>query len=83
MHPWLAALRSLQHLQLKDYCKDLWVTPAIGMLTGLESLELQSTQISFSAGTRLPASITQLHLGDDSGTDMPQQASEQAVGVKA
>ncbi len=58
----------------------LHISPAIGMLTAPESLELGSKQISFSRGTRLPASITQLHLCDDKSTEMPQQASWLAVG---
>ncbi len=77
---WLAALRSLRHLELKDYSGQLlFISPAINLLTALESLKLAFLRMSFCAGARLPDSITRLHLRDKS-TDMPQQASEQAVG---
>lgn len=72
---WLAAMPSLRRLVLmaRGLGQELVVSPAIGMLTNLESLELGGRPIFWVEGCTLPASITRLHLQDSEAYDFPDQ----------
>ena len=70
---WLPAMRSLRHLRLSGNL--LRISLAIAGLTALQSLELDSEEIIFAAGARLPSSITRLVVAGDEAEQMPDQVS--------
>lgn len=70
---WLAAFPSLRRLVLMEEDQQLLLSPAIEMLTNLESLTLVGQPISWSEDLRLPASITHLHLQDPGAFVLPDQ----------
>ena len=70
---WLPALWSLRRLSLSG--SRLRISAAIGGLSALGSLELCSDNIMFTAGARLPPTITRLHVEAGNDEEMPEQVS--------
>ncbi|KAI7843517.1 hypothetical protein COHA_002759 [Chlorella ohadii] len=68
-----AAFAGLRQLHLDSGCGELLVSSSLHGLTQLTRLVLRGSPTHFWEGTRLPASIEQLHYSDVMTQDLPEQ----------
>lgn len=76
---WLPTMRSLQEADLGTGGRPLRVTVGAHLATGLQSLYLRGSPVTFEAAARLPPSLTFLFVRDDTSLEMPAQVSWQAA----
>lgn len=75
---WLAAMRSLRELHTTCLAGPLRLCPAINKLTALRRLRLGTPALELTAGSRLPPSVTSLHLVEHHSEVMPELVSKAA-----